>query len=98
MTELKPCPFCGGEAKVQSDLWPRFVYCQTCNARTVNITDFGDEGTDKAVSKWNQRVDNSRNSIPIDWLNKLRKDNRIGLDELETIDWIISEWCSEQED
>lgn len=58
--ELKPCPFCGGEAKVQSDIWPRFVYCQSCYARTVNCMEFGeDEGTLKAVGLWNRRTDDA---------------------------------------
>lgn len=55
---LKPCPFCGGPAKLLEDLWPRFVYCTVCNARTMNMPQFGDEGSKAAVESWNRRFEN----------------------------------------
>ena len=53
---LKPCPFCGGAAKLQEDLWPRYVYCTVCCARTRNMPQFGDEGSKAAVESWNRRI------------------------------------------
>ncbi len=55
--ELKPCPFCGGKAKLwtakdsfDSNGWYSEVTCQHCNARTT-----GNE--DEAIDAWNKRVD-----------------------------------------
>lgn len=53
---LKSCPFCGGRAKLQEDMWPRFVYCTVCNARTKNMPQFGDDGSKAAVESWNRRT------------------------------------------
>lgn len=55
MDKLKPCPFCGGVAKLQSDTWPRFVFCTSCFARTVNCPGFGDNGSEQAIERWNRR-------------------------------------------
>lgn len=46
MTELKPCPFCGGEAKVKKAPWDRSeegssvceVYCTECHASIYGET------------------------------------------------------------
>ncbi len=53
--QLKPCPFCGGEnikleLEDEYDVWR--VMCWRCNA-TIQI-----EGKEKAIKKWNRRVDN----------------------------------------
>ena len=57
--ELKPCPFCGGEAQLVRDrigLWR--VGCKKCNCMTTYQFDFG-EGEEasqkKAVNVWNTR-------------------------------------------
>lgn len=55
--ELKPCPFCDGEAKLTEhfgpyDGAPFRITCQKCGAR---ITDFERE---EAVAAWNRRVRN----------------------------------------
>jgi len=51
-TELKPCPFCGGEAlaSYDSDDYP-VVECQSCCART----DWFDH-IYNAIEAWNKRV------------------------------------------
>ena len=51
MTELKPCPFCGCEAYVES--WqngPHWVRCLDCGA-TIQA----ESSRDKAVDAWNRR-------------------------------------------
>ena len=44
MAELKPCPFCGGEAKLKgicgSESAYAFVICERCGARTEKTYEF----------------------------------------------------------
>ena len=54
MSELKPCPFCGGEAILESNKL-RYgtiysAYCQKCGAE---ITGFSEH---EAVAAWNRRA------------------------------------------
>lgn len=48
MSELKPCPFCGGEATYSTGSlyhkWTVSVRCRECGARTV-AEPFGNNGT-----------------------------------------------------
>ena len=61
--ELKPCPFCGGEAVLYADEGIR-VLCPTCRASTRTMFDcMIGEGkmtnvTKKVIDAWNRRVDN----------------------------------------
>lgn len=67
MEELKPCPFCGGEAIVSSYVMERGVSimaaahceCSNCKARTRTIQDKGGNGAFlfEAIEEWNRRVD-----------------------------------------
>lgn len=55
MTEpkLKPCPFCGGKAKVWEELFMRFawkIYCVNCGASVRAETE------KDVVEAWNKRV------------------------------------------
>jgi len=51
--ELKPCPFCGGEAEMMGDQYP-YVECHECGAGfTANHSYEFDE--DDAASNWNTR-------------------------------------------
>lgn len=61
--ELKPCPFCGGEAEMMGDQYP-YVECQECGAGfTANHSYEFDE--DDAASKWNARSTVGPNLKPI---------------------------------
>jgi Lar family restriction alleviation protein len=55
MAELKPCPFCGGEAKIRDftivDLEPEIdVFCTNCGGQTFV---YGTE--EEAIEAWNRR-------------------------------------------
>ena len=56
MSDLKPCPFCGGEAKIKSryyraiDIYDYSGVCQECNA-SMDVKDTEAE----AIEAWNTR-------------------------------------------
>lgn len=64
MEELKPCPFCGGEAEFYSSIAPAshrpccFVYCKECKSKTDDFV--ADDCTFsykyKAKEAWNRRA------------------------------------------
>ena len=41
--KLKPCPFCGGKAKIEDMGYPHHVYCTKCYAR-IRGFGYGKEG------------------------------------------------------
>ena len=59
--KLKPCPFCGGEAKVYDKGYGHdhkgFVVC-ACGAQMVYQYDGNFISTEEAVKNWNRRIDN----------------------------------------
>lgn len=62
--ELKPCPFCGGNARISSDpeatrdtmgrLWAFTVVCDRC-CSTSGLT----FAPDLAANAWNRRINNA---------------------------------------
>ena len=52
MTELKPCPFCGGEAVFGRRIYCAEVYCSKCHATIGRV------GLDAAIEAWNRRAEN----------------------------------------
>lgn len=53
MSELKPCPFCGGEAELMDGSIICFVHCDSC--KTTGCT-FVSECASQAVAAWNTRA------------------------------------------
>ena len=69
MNELKPCPFCGGEASIRTGVTssvpkvPKaIVICQKCSASTDWFCDKGGnaEFVFEAIEAWNRRVENGK--------------------------------------
>ena len=62
MDELKNCPFCGGEAKMETfttaqEKKPRFrVRCCDCWC----MTEWDNWSIEEAAAKWNKRADDDR--------------------------------------
>ena len=60
--KLKPCPFCGGKARISSKVFDciadtAVVYCEVCGAQTEEVTASVHYcAEDKAAELWNNRV------------------------------------------
>ena len=61
MAELKPCPFCGGEAKLEHLSKSSMVYCLSCKASSKLIEYAPDYASDeKAIEAWNRRAEDGK--------------------------------------
>lgn len=60
MFELKPCPFCGGKARLLVGDGVR-VICSKCYVGTMILTDNMEcesNAVETVIEKWNRRADN----------------------------------------
>lgn len=61
MSELLPCPFCGGEAQIgenrETTVREYFVGCMNCHIRLYKVGYKRFYTVDEAISAWNTRVD-----------------------------------------
>lgn len=56
MSELKPCPFCGGEAKIVKS--PENEYIAICRNKQCNASvGFFPNTRKEAIEAWNRRAD-----------------------------------------
>ena len=59
LSELKSCPFCGGEAQQANDAGCQAftVYCTVCDVSTPRIHHYSKKDTpEKAIKAWNRRA------------------------------------------
>lgn len=61
MSELKPCPFCGGKAMIEQAKvrkgYETYIVCCGCLVDMPTITyDTQEEADKKAIKAWNRRV------------------------------------------
>ena len=59
MIELKPCPFCGGEARLFVDDGVR-VLCNKCHASSEILVDseyYKTSAVEKVIEAWNRRTE-----------------------------------------
>lgn len=58
--ELKPCPFCGGKARLIYVSQMSAVKCQKCKVLGKVFPDYYEQGDGKenAIKAWNRRADN----------------------------------------
>ena len=63
MIKLKPCPFCGGKAKVEHDSDERSTFFwATCNNRHCLVHPYSEEvfnSAEEAIDAWNTRADDA---------------------------------------
>ena len=60
MTELKPCPFCNGEAHIHTNTgWGTAVVieCKNCGARFEEFEPSAEKNLKTAIEKWNRRAE-----------------------------------------
>lgn len=63
MFELKPCPFCGGKARLLVGDGVR-VICSKCYAGTMILTDnmeYESNAVETVIEKWNRRANDDTN-------------------------------------
>ena len=58
--KLKPCPFCGGEARLIDMRSLHWALCSECGAR-VQSAKYAEEGDAEAIAKWNRRAEEKPN-------------------------------------
>lgn len=74
--ELKPCPFCGGEAEIIDDAMGTISRCRYCGAENGNGV-YGEGGHELALKDWNRRpIEDAKDKE----INRLREALEVILD------------------
>ena len=102
--KLLPCPFCGGEAEIESEGLNEHrgysIACETCN---LECTSFGDsEPREIVIARWNTRANPAPVPKPLVWEDchrspHLRAETAFGLYEIFVrMDEIVAKCCGGQ--
>ena len=62
MSELKPCPFCGGTPRIVENklCLEHIIYCVECDSDSHTVIGGWFDSENEAVEWWNRRADNDR--------------------------------------
>ena len=73
MSELKPCPFCGGEAKIRHRAFETTsIQCERCGVETLLYEDSpSSSGKSKAKAAWNRRAQPANEPLTLEEMNAL---------------------------
>ena len=93
MDELKPCPFCGGDAVIRKDeerIKPFYVRCGNINCKMVVGTNYF-ATKEEAIEAWNRRASNTdviSKQVAIDAVLELDASHRVSWKDavIDTID------------
>lgn len=100
MSQLLPCPFCGGEAEVDQTTerfeygiggpnsvmeYGYYVYCKKCSAGTGAV-DIPPPSEDEAIAEWNRR------HLPLSV--EIAMDALCSVNEYHTSARVLREWLS----
>ena len=78
---LKPCPFCGGEATLVEDIYAdKLYYYVTCATNNCDANTGRCDTEDEAITKWNNRRNPWHTGTPTEegwYLLKVKSDDEI---------------------
>lgn len=76
--ELKPCPFCGGEAKFYQNIEENncFIECTKCQASSPLMYHYGDDAKPHVIEAWNSRQEQHHPPLHLEGGGMEGKDNK----------------------
>ena len=78
--ELKPCPFCGGEARIDNEGTDFYaIFCDKCGTLTSFAKDSNFDGSDfytkeQVISAWNRRAQQPNEPLTVEELKSMQSE------------------------